>query len=301
MNVLEEKFILTLYFRGCRSLLNPSFNMTNHISWFKLQQIFMRYLLTFSFLFLSVYFFGQHTTISQKNTEKTPVTTKHKMMLIPFEPHMYMSEIDFYINKETKLTARQIKFAFRDGINEQLYKALKTQNSVVDLMDDTVKTKKDLESIYQHLAYEYQKVPDQAHYSPPKKEKEEKKIEKGQIVIETNTDVRFMNAKIKNATLVPYLYGKYKSDIFIFINQLDIKASGTNGPAETGNNSGNRKIVLHYTVYTYDAREINSGIAEEEFPVTLNNPVKIVSTYFSKIAQTITQRINLALNPSKTN
>lgn len=263
-----------------------------------MQQISSRYILTFGFLFFTFYFFAQHTTINQKSTEK-PASGKHKMMLIPFEPKMYMSEIDFYINKETKLTAKQIKFAFRDGINEQLYKTLKTQNSVVDLMDDTTKTKKDLESIYQNLAYEYQKVPDQTHYTPPKKEKEEKNIQKGQIVVETNTDARFMNAKVRNATLVPYLYAKYKSDIFIFINQLDIKASGTNGPAELGNNSGNRKIVVHYTVYTFDAKEINSGISEEEFPVTLNNPAKIVGTYFSKIAQTINARINLALNPVK--
>ena len=263
-----------------------------------MRKIFFRNLFQFTFLFLTFNFYSQHTTINPKTTEKYPAPGKHKIMLIPFEPHLYNSEIDFYINKETKLSAKQIKFAFRDGVNEQLFKSLKTKHNVIDLMDDTVKTKKDLESIYQNLGYEYQKVPDQANYTPPKKEKDDPKIEKGQIVVETNADARFMNAKVKNATLVPYLYGKYKSDIFIFINQLDIKASGSTGPAELGTNSGNRKIVVHYTVYTFDAKEINSGIAQEEFPTTINNPAKIVATYFTKIAQTIVQRINLALNPT---
>ncbi len=265
-----------------------------------MNKISIRNLFLLLFLFLTFDFFSQHTTINQKTIEKYPALGKHKIMLIPFEPHLYNSEIDFYINKETKLNAKQIKFAFRDGVNEALYKALKLQYGVVDLMDDTVKTKKDLESIYQNLGYEYQKIPDQTNYTPPKKEKDDPKIEKGQIVVETNADARFMNAKVKNATLVPYLYGKYKSDIFIFINQLDIKASGSNGPAELGTSTGNRKIVVHYTVYTFDAKEINSGIAEEQFPSTINNPTKIVGTYFSKIAQTITQRINLALAPPKT-
>jgi ribosomal protein L14E/L6E/L27E len=104
-----------------------------------------------------------------------------------------------------------------------------------------------------------------------------------------------MNAKITDAKVVPILYGKYKTDLFVFINQLDIKASGSKGPAELGEGNGNRKITVHYTVYTYDAKEINSGVAEEEFAVDLNNPKKIIEKHFSKIASTIVQRVNKGL------
>ncbi len=241
---------------------------------------------------------AQNTTIN-KGGEKAPAPGKHKMMLIPFEPRMYMSEIDFAINKETKLNGKQIKAIFRDGINEQLYKALKSQHMVVDLMDDTIKTKKDLSAVYEHLVLEYMKVPDQAHYKPPVKEKQENVVKNGQIIDESNTDARFMNAKIKNASLVPYLYAKYKSDIFVFVNQLDIKASNSGGPADVATTDGFRKLVVHYTVYTFDAKEINSGLAETQFPVAINDPKKIVKDYFSKIAQIITERINLALAPPK--
>lgn len=82
-------------------------------------------------------------------------------MIIPFEPKLYNSEIDYLVNKETKLTGKEIKFKFRDGINEQLFKAFKnTKYGVVDLMEDTVKYKKDMIGIYSHLNYEYVKVPD---------------------------------------------------------------------------------------------------------------------------------------------
>jgi hypothetical protein len=140
------------------------------------------------------------------------------------------------------------------------------------------------------------KVPNQDNYKPPVKEKKEKTIVNGQINIETNSEARFMNAKIGNAKLVPLLYGKYKTNIFIFINQLDIKAAAgaANSSAE-----GVRKIMVHYTVYTYDAKEINSGIAEQEFPVDLNNPNKIIDKYFSKVAETICSRVNKALMPGK--
>lgn len=253
-------------------------------------------ILFFTLLFLSSSFVAQNTTINSGNKPEREVAAAHKVMLIPFESRLYMSEIDQSINVETKLTAKEIKYKFRDGLNEQLYKAFKANKfNVVDLMDDTTKYRKDLDGIYQYLTYEFQKIPNQENYQPPKKEKDKKGIEKGQLNVESNSDARFMNAKITNAKVVPILYGKYKTDLFVFINQLDIRASGSKGPAELGDGNGNRKITVHYTVYTYDAKEINSGIAEEEFAVDLNNPRKIIDKHFSKIAATIVQRVNKGL------
>ncbi len=242
-------------------------------------------------IFNSFKSFAQNTTISQKNKPDREASALHKVMIIPFEPRLYLSEIDQKINAETKLSAREIKYKFRDGLNDQLFKAFKsTRYNVVDLMEDTIKYKKDTEGIYQFLSYDYQKIPNQENYQPPKTEKDSKKIEKGQLNVESDVDARFMNAKITNAKVVPILYGKYKTDLFIFINQLEIRASGVKGPAELGDGNANRKIIVHYTVYTFDAKEINSGIAETEFEAGLNNPKKIIDKHFSKIAALIVQR-----------
>jgi hypothetical protein len=219
---------------------------------------------------------------------------KHQILLIPFENRMYLSEIDFQINKETKLNAKQIKAVMRDGLNEQFYKKFKSRMPVVDLLDDTVKTRKDLVNIYQYLTYQYMKVPDQNNYKAPVKEKEEKAIANGQLTVESNSDARFMNAKLKNATLVPYLGAKYKTDLFLFINELDIKSF--NGLPGDPASSTSRKILLHYTVYTLDAREINSGIAEVNLPNNINNPSKIIHTYFSQLAEIVASRVEKALS-----
>lgn len=237
---------------------------------------------------------AQDKTISSGNKPSSKeVLSKHKIMVIPFENRMYLSEIDFMINKETKLNAKQIKAVMRDGLNEQLYKKLKSKMPVVDLLDDTVKTKKDLANIYQYLSYQYVKVPDQNNYKPPVKDKEEKPIANGQLAVESNSDARFMNAKLKNATLVPYLNSKYKTDLFLFINELDIKA--LNGMPGDLNSNPSRKIILHYTVYTLDAKEINSGTAEVNLPANVNSPSKIIGTYFSQLADIVASRIEKAL------
>jgi hypothetical protein len=247
---------------------------------------------------LAVHLHAQEKTGSHQATTRE-VVKAHKVMLVPYEPKMYMGEVDRQIHDETKLSAGDIRYSFRDGLNEQLYKAFKSRSfNVVDLMEDSVKYSKDITGIYQHLAYDYLKVPDQNKYQPPAKEKKEKGIEKGQLAVETNSDKRFMNARVTNDKVVPGLYSKYKTDVFVFINQLDIKAGGSPDPTQI-EVSPNRKISVHYTVYTSDGKEINSGLAEEEFDPELNIPKKIVDKHFSRIATTIADRVVKSLAPKK--
>lgn len=243
---------------------------------------------------------AQNTTISRKSNEDRELAASHKAMIIPFEPKLYMSEIDQQINLETKLSAKEIKYKFRNGLNEELYKAFKfSKYNVLDLMEDTAKYKKEIENIYQFLAYDYQKVPNQENYKAPEKEKKEKKINKGQLVVETNSDARFMNAKITNGKLVPSLYNNYKTDLFVFINELELKAAGSGNYDAYSVEKANRQIIVHYTIYTFDGKEINSGIATEEFDSELNVPKKIIEKHFSKIAATIVSRLDKQLFPKK--
>jgi len=240
---------------------------------------------------------AQNKTIFEKPKTERESVAAHKALIIPFEPKLYFGEVDYNINAETKLSSKEIKYKFRDGLNEQLYKAFKTGGyNCVDMMEDTAKYKKDLAGIYQYLRYDYQKVPNQENYQPPKTEKEQKAIEKGQLNVETNSDLRFMNARIANPKTLQQLNAKYKTDVFVFINQLDIRASGSKDPTQLGEGSTKRKIVVHYTVFNLAGKEINSGIAEEEFDPMLNNPKKITDKHFPKVAALILQRVNKALS-----
>lgn len=217
-------------------------------------------------------------------------------MVIPFEPKLYMSEIDHKINAETKLSQKEIKEAYRKGINAELARALKQKYEVLDLLKDTVKYKKDILNIYKNITFNFEKVPDQSNYKAPVEEKGKKNqtVKNGQVLVETNADARFMNAKVISPKLVPELYAKYKTDLFLFINQLDI-FSGEVIASGIGATS-DRKLTIHYTIFTVDAKEINSGICSIKFPSDVNTPAKIMSGYVSKIAAEITRRIALALS-----
>jgi hypothetical protein len=240
---------------------------------------------------------AQDKTIGNRpsKVDETAKPAKYKVMIVPFEPKLYFGEIDRQIHEETQLSAASIRHRFRDGVNEQLYRSFRASGfQTLDLMDDTAKYARDLSSIYQYLAFDYVKVPDQNNYKPPTRDKEQKKVEKGQIIVETNSDARFMNAHLTNPKIVPQLSAKYKTELFVLINQLDLKASGSHEPSQLTANP-NRKITVHYTVLTGNGKEINSGIAEQEFSPELNNPKKIVDKHFSAIASTIVKRVEKAL------
>jgi hypothetical protein len=228
---------------------------------------------------------------TRKNTAETKELVKTKILIIPFENKMYMSEIDYYINKETNLTQKQIRYEFRDGLNEQLFHAFKKRKfQPIDLMSDTVKYSKELKYIYNNITYDYVPIPDQNNYKPPVKPKKEKGIQQGQIVADSDDENKFMNTRVLNPSLVPYLYQKFKADYYLFINELDLKASVVN-PTDFIPETAKRKIVVHYTCFSVDAKEINSGIAEIEAETKVNVPGKIIKNYFSVIAETIADRV----------
>ncbi len=219
---------------------------------------------------------------------------KHKILIVPFEPKLYMSQVDHKFNAETKMTQKQIKETFRKGVNKELEGALKKNYEVLDLMKDTAKYKKDLFAIYKNLTYTFDKVPDQNNYKAPVNDKTKtESVKKGQLVVETDPNARFMNAKITSPNMAPGLYAKYKTDMFLFVNQLDI-ISNVLASGETGTIS-ERIITIHYTVYTIDAKEIQSGICSVKFPGDADSPSKIISSYIGKIAAEITRRINIAV------
>lgn len=250
----------------------------------------------FLFWLIIIHNFAKAQQATTRKDNKNEKNTQDKILLIPFENKMYMSEIDFYINKETKLNQKQIRYAFRDGLNEQLYHAFKKRKyEVIDLMSDTVKYQKDLKKIYGNITYDFVTVPDQNNYQPPKKEKQEKGIQQGQVVAVSETENKFMNTRVISPVLIPYLYEKYKAKYYVFINELDLKASAVNS-TDIIPEQAKRKIIVHYTIYSADAKEINSGIAETEAEKKDNDPNKIQKKYFSQIAETIANRFLNELN-----
>lgn len=218
-----------------------------------------------------------------------------KIMIIPFEPRLYMSDIDIKVNQQTKWKFEKIRENFRHQLDNQLKQKLKSLAPVVSFYTDSAKMAKDLFLIYQSAQLSYELV---ANPMPTKPTVNESGIKNGQIVVEANTDKRFMSVKIGDTQLLSTLNKKYKCDYFVFINQLDIVNNTETYSLAT--DTYMRDVTVHYTIMDKTGKYIAAGPATAQFPSNENDPKKIVSQSFTPVATYITAKLQPVIKPVNT-
>ena len=247
----------------------------------------------FSFLFsitLCTLSFAQEGT----RTNTTPgKSVTGKICIVPFEPKLYMSEIDQKINQQTKWDWESIRENFRRQLNDQLKLKLESTYSVLSFYADSAKMAKDLEYTYKSTNLAYDPVSKPTDAKAPKKATSG--ISNGQIVVEQSTDKKFMNTKLTNTEVIDYLNKKYLSEYFVFINELDIKNNMDSYDITT--DTYQREVVVHYSILDKTGKTISAGIATSSFSSKENNPKKIVAQCFSPIATYIAAKFTAIVNP----
>ena len=245
-----------------------------------------------SLFFVCVSYAQEGTRVSQN----TPTNSVGKIMLIPFEPKLYMSDIDRKINQQTKWSFEQIREHFRHKLDAQLKLKLQSTAPVVSFYSDSTKTWKDLLYIYKSTSLSYDIIPEPN--APTSASAKKKGIKNGQIEVEINTDKKFMNLKIDDSKLLGYLNKKYKTDYFVFVNQLDIKNEADSYDIAT--DTYQRDVTVHYSIFDKTGKNILAGISTSRFNSKENDPEKIVLHYLSPIATNIAAKFTTIINPQPT-
>lgn len=249
-----------------------------------------KYFFFFIFVFSSAFSFAQEGT---RNTEAPGKTVTGKICLVPFEPKLYMSEIDQKINQQTKWNWETIRENFRHELDAQLKLKLQSSFTVLSFYADSAKMAKDLDYTYNSTSLSYDPVSKPTDAKTPNATKSG--ISNGQIVVEQSGDKKFMNTKLTNVEVLSYLNKKYSSEYFIFINQLDIKNDMNSYDMNT--DTYQREIVVHYSILDITGKTINAGVATSRFSSKENNPKKIVAQCFSPIATYIAAKFTAIANP----
>ena len=228
-----------------------------------------------------------------RSNETLGKTVTGKVCLVPFEPKLYMSEIDQKINQQTKWEWETIRENFRYQLDAQLKLKLQSSISVVSFYADSAKMSKDLEYTYKstNLSYDLVGKPSDAKAAG----KSQSGISNGQITVQQNNDKKFMNTKLTNTEALSYLNKKYLSEYFIFVNELDIKNDMNSYDINT--DTYQREVVVHYSILDKSGKTINAGIATSRFSSKENNPKKIVAQCFSPIATYIAAKFSAIVEP----
>ncbi len=229
---------------------------------------------------------------------------------------MYISSVDRLIAKKTGLTYQQIRENMRYGIVNQLLLSIKDGHSAVSIIhNDTADVYSDLKYIYNSIGYKYKLVPikeevqeesignkkleklkssihkivkkEDEQSNNLKKEYDRGGIKNGQIQTTQDNANRYMNTSIHNPNLLDVLSQKYNTDLYIFINELDIEEVKSEYPSHNSTTESYRKVKVHYTIINQKGIELIGGAATTKIPSYVNDMNRIINTYFAKISEEI--------------
>ncbi len=262
--------------------------------------------LLFSFMAFATLGFAQSGTMQFNGGS---AAGKASVLLIPFEPFMYLSEIDKQLEKESKLSGQEMKAEFVKALDFHLYQAFNENYTVLSFyfMEDEIE--QDLTHIYRSRKLNFEPLPaedqslvkEKATSLKGKLKKSFKKEDEadygGQVVTKRNQEERFMNAEITNNNLLDSLHTKHGAKLYLFINQLEFRnLYGDYTTMQTG--EYNREAKVHYTLFTKEGVVIAKGISAVEFPSRENKIDEITSRYFPILAAGIYDQINTITTPN---
>lgn len=218
-------------------------------------------------------------------------SAQKKLILVPFDPILYNSEIDREIAKKHNLTFEQIRDKFRVDLDLHMGMFLKTRFEVVaPLREKDESVKRDLDVIYKGIAFNYVALKAE---NAPKTKSNRTEIKNGQIIEIDNSGPKYMSTVVKDAKLLPYLNGKYGSELYVFITQFEIR-NDLSDQLALARGEYSRFVLVHYSILDNDSKQLQGGVSRVQIPLNEYDPKKIAGLAFRAVAEEITGAIPVA-------
>jgi len=216
------------------------------------------------------------------------------IVVVPFHPNRYISEIDRYIAEGTNYTYQHTRGFFRKGLDNAILIGAKEHNEFVSMHADDPVINEDLDFIYKVVS------PSVVPYEPPiiledkgfkrklsqhwtkiqtnvdKGPEPGTRVERGQIISVEDTRELITKAKIFNEIIFDSLVPKYEADYFLFVNELNLmNAAGSQQELES--EDYNRLIKVHYSVFDKEGNELFSLVKKRYFSSYKNDLPAIIT------------------------
>ncbi|MEO5572692.1 MAG: hypothetical protein ABIT08_17160 [Bacteroidia bacterium] len=218
------------------------------------------------------------------------------MLLIPYDPMFYLSDAEHDIIEQTHKEPQLIRESFRRTIDTKIKDAVEKRFPCVSMLydvDSLPSLKDDLALIYARTGYQYDKpMPLPFHpekrdsvkrkKDPAEKESYDSKVAAQYITVK-GTD-KYMNAVITKPGLLTDLYNQYGTDVFIFVNQFEIKTN-YKSCLDIANEVYKRELMIHFSVYDKNAKQLAGAYAMTFFPSDSNNAYDIMKNCFPDIGR----------------
>lgn len=217
----------------------------------------------------------------QVNHQPVPASNV-TVLIVPFEPKLYNSDLDREIAMKTGEDFATIRDKFRQSLNDALYVTLDKNFSVISLLNgEDIEAKADLKYVHNSVAYQYRPVPvveepeveegkmqqligKAKKAVKPKPEPEPQAgIYGGQVVAPWQQGEKYMHTSVINPNMIPFLAQKYNVDYIVFVNQLDMKTAMTGDYRLYQAGDYQRKVKVHFTILDRYGNEVAGGAATD--------------------------------------
>lgn len=208
-----------------------------------------------------------------------------------------MSEIGKAVNTSTHLSYKKIVEAFRYRMDLALYNSFKQTYSTTSLIRVPNRTDTTLSYVYASIGYKYDLLPGrdtsgESHAEFDPKKQKQHFIHNGELQVPQDYSKRFMNATVINPQLLPYLNKKYGTDIFVFVNELDIKNVSNSATEDLTQSNYQREAIVQYSIIDLQNHYLARGLFLTYFPYTENDPTVIGEKDFTVLAQSMLKELN---------
>lgn len=226
-----------------------------------------------------------------------------KILIIPFEEKLFYCDIMRDLTSVNQMTQLEIFNRFRHEIQLSLQAALKDSMETATFLNTDSITDKDLIDIYSVLGYKYIPVPAKEEVNEKGKVKKEKPksepkkevgVRDGHVVAERDATERYMNAQVKDHSVLNRFHSNYGLNKFLFINQMDVKMDLSD--PETAFIDPKRVVAIHYTIMDKDGKQISGGLATEGFAGTESRLNYIIGSTFYKLSAEVLNQLVKAEN-----
>lgn len=223
-----------------------------------------------------------------------------KILLLPFNPDMYLSDIEQDIIQNTRMNPDEYRAYFRRALDSKIQGELKSYRPTVSLMGNQEgDDKKELREFYAQAGYSYLEPVGKGVGKAIDKKKGlfEKKTteEKAPLYITTRGDDKFLNAAVTNNEFFKGLLSANGCNYAVSVNQFEIK---TNYSAciDLSRKLYRRELIIHYSIWNANAKLISGNFLVVYFPSDVNKPQELVEKTYKSIAEALLQQVKEAIS-----
>lgn len=236
-----------------------------------------------------------------------------RLMVVPFHPDRYMSEIDRQIGEAGGYNFQQVRGFWRKGLSNALVIAARQCSEPIDMHADKGDVNMDLDFIYKVMGYDYREYvierPEPGEMEPrerlassfqrakEKLSREESgpapgaRIQEGQLVHVADTKEKMTVAKVYNPIIWDSLQPKYRPTRYLFVNELTL-LNAPESPYALQSGSYSRAVSVHYTVFNQAGGEWYSDVEKVYFSSHQNDLRQIISEHFVIAGNNIVEKYN---------